>query len=1577
MKLSKLTVAVTALVYSGYGAAALAADPEVLRTIDQNQTGAATTCLVMTQSMETEGNTPKVLANYVSALNKTTGRVQEVNLFTSGRNLCLSDLDFGTEYKVTLKAGLRDSTNAKLSHDTSVEFKTIDHQPSIRFQAGNIISAAEKDKKVAVESINHDKFRAVLYRISSMDLAAYTSRATSDLDYRWSTVDYIRDHGTFLGTKVYKVEGGENTTVTTFVDLKDLSAKQEPGTYVLFITGTDTTECDAEGDCLDYITDHYESMFMAKSLVISNIGMTTYQKDTGIDIAVRALNSAKPMAGARATLISSSNEVLATAVTDKNGYAHFGREAVKGVNSQKPVIVNVTKDGDFYSQDLRLMPLVLEGVRTTDTSGTDSDYNVFAYTDRTMVRPGEKVNYHAIVRDRKLNATSVKALKLMVYRPDGLLYQELTLSNPAAGAFDYDFDFDEYSQNGSWKFVLGFDKKHTLSTTSVLVDDFIPSSIEPSIIRKGPVLKVGDSVIISTRFTYDAPAPGISVSGYYTIEPDNHPVDAYKDYYFGPNQRKVSELTVYGNIPELETDNTGAVTITLDSEGVLDDYAQKVKSSYGFTDPNSKVLNKKDEFKIYFKSPLVGVKTDFDKNDSMMTDFGVILADQSGNLHKGKVDYSIYKRHISYQFVYNNDSWNYLRNEHLTPVTAGSLDLKEDTSGRIRYRLESGSYVIKLNYNGLETSSDFYAGSCSDIDPKYPDRFELFADKTAYKAGETAYLEFDSSYDGFADLVVDTPDSSMTHYEIRKGHNRLPVKLSDSFVRGSYAVLSTYASAENRYLGSLRSIGVAYLEADKSADTLKISADIPQKVVPNSGVDIVVKVDNADSNTYVAASFIDKGILSINGQKAPEPEKKLYNHRYFNTDIYDPYSYIMKSVSHKGQGYGDESGDINMMAGMTLSNITDNLMSYHLPRVKVENGEAKLHYDLKDVSSTASLMVTAWSADKLGSYSVDVPVKDSAVSRMVMPYYLHLGDTMEAQLTINNLSGRSGTYTYSVTCSGGIKCDSKGSVSAENNSLASVPVQIEATGSEDGHVSLSVKSDGYDFATEREIKVINPMSRIAENRIVVLKAGQKADVSFVNAYRDGTDVVAKLGKFPLSDTSEMVKDILADDTMFGNIYKQSANGMTLLSVLNTMEKNSAADSRELREIKKSISDRVSLVESRFDTYGSLLNVSYSYEESCYAYAYASLFLIEANNAGFGVNRNMLAIIRNKLSDLQTAESHNTAALAMYALARMGVNVKTNAIYRFDSLENSSNYQIEAFAYYADIFGLYGDRNRRTRALEKGISSLNNVVNTYNVTSKNVHVYDSVELYKKLLVHFPYVINNVRHEVLALIRSSVRAGYSEGLDGLYGYLSEDTYFDPSCQYLIADISGVNRTPASTVKLKVKGNAVSVENPSSETAVSTVSVNDYVVKAPVTGDSIRLTTRYYDSNGKEITGPVTLKVNEEILVVNELTSKTKFSGLITVENKIPANAVLLKVYSGDDEKLLKGIISGSLGYQEVSKGDTGFVSSVTAYNTNAITVAYTIKAAHRGVSVPLMNSAYLDRIGTKMFVSYNENASITVK
>lgn len=1577
MKLSKLTLSLTALMYAGYGAEALAEEPSVLRVIDQNQTGAATSCLVMNQSVESADNTGKMLKKYVTALNKSTGKLQEINVFARDRNLCISDLDFGTDYTVTVKSGFKAANNAKLTHDVSVDFKTIDHQPVLNFRSGNIISANSAEKKVAVESVNHDKFRASLFRVSAGDLSGYVSQATSEFDSRWSLISYLREHASFLGSKVYKVNSELNKKQTTLVDLKELSAKSGPGTYVLVISDRD--ECADGNECISYMDEHYDAMFMAKSVVISDIGMTTYRKNNGIDIAVRSLSSAKPLAGAKATLVSSSNEVLATAVTDKDGYAHFGKQVTSGINAQSPVLVNVTHGNDFFSQDLRLSPLILEGVKNYDEQQKSSDFNVFAYTDRTMVRPGETVNYHAIVRDANFRASGLKALKLMVYRPDGMLYQEITLSNPAAGAFDYDFAFDEFAQHGNWKFALGLDKKQIIASTRVLVDNFIPSSIESAVVNPDGMLGADGNVLLKTKFTYDAPAPDIGVSGYYSVEPDTHLAEAFKEYHFGPNPRQLYENTFTGPINDSNTNAKGELSYHFDTSSFSAEYPQKLKAVFNFLDPNSKIITKHATFRIPFAKPVAGIKTSFNADDALTSDFSVILADQQGRLHEGWVEYSVFRRNVSYQFVYNNDSWQYLRNEHLTPVVAGTLDLKADDAARIKYKFEGGSYVIRLVHDGLETSADFYAGSCSDLDPKYPDRFEMVTDKKTYKAGETAYLEFDSAYDGYADLMFDTPQTVMIHYEVKKGHNRLPLQLGQNFIRGSYAVLSTYASAENKYLGALRSIGVAYIEPDTSAATLNVSAEIPADVKPNHGVDITVKVDNADNDTYVAASLIDKGILSINGQKAPHPEETMYSHRYFDTGIFDPYSHIMKSVSHNNQGYGDDGEEGAGSDTVTLDSITDNLLSYHTARVKVENGVARLHYDLKDVSSTASLMVTAWSKDKLGSLEKDVAVRDSAVSRMVMPYYMHRGDTVEARISVNNLSGKSGSYAYTVFCSGGVKCGAEGSVTVDADAVGYVPVSLEADGQENGQVSLTVKSDGYEYSSQREISVLNPMSKVAENRIVVLAPGQKMNVVFNNAYADGTEAVAKFGRFPLSDTSEIVKDILSDDSSYSGIYSQVSTGLTMVTVLNNMEKAGGKDSKELREIKKFISDRVSLIESRFDAYGSLMDLPYTYDENQYAFAYASLFLIEANNAGFGVNRTVLDVAKNRLMSLQNHSNDNVSALAMYALAKMGVNVKTNAIYRFDALGEAKDYQIEAFAYLADIFTMYGDKTRSIQALKKGMDTLNAVNAKYNNTKTlSTRVLEDVALAKKLLNHFPFSINYVNHEVLALIRSSMKAGYSEGLDGLYGYLNADEYFSDSCRYLIADISGINRTPASAVRLKLAGNAVTLENTSSETAVATVSVNDYVLKAPVTNDGITVTRRYYDSTGKELRGPVSLKVNEELIVVNEFKSKTMFKGVMTMENKIPANTVLVNVFSGSDENRLKGkVIKGSLGYPTVSKGDTGFVTYHSVYGSEAVTVAYRIKGAHKGVSVPLMNASFLDQIGTRMYLSYDDNVSVTVK
>ena len=154
-----------------------------------------------------------------------------------------------------------------------------------------------------------------------------------------------------------------------------------------------------------------------------------------------------------------------------------------------------------------------DGVQSIIIDETTSLDSVFAYTNRTLVRPGEKVRFSAIVRDGKLNAADVKALKVMVYRPDGVLYREATLSNPKTGAFEYEFKFDENAAFGSWQFKVGFDSKKILATSDVTVDAFVPSSIKAKLSASSDRVTAQDTLNVTTRFIYDAPAPEIAVSG--------------------------------------------------------------------------------------------------------------------------------------------------------------------------------------------------------------------------------------------------------------------------------------------------------------------------------------------------------------------------------------------------------------------------------------------------------------------------------------------------------------------------------------------------------------------------------------------------------------------------------------------------------------------------------------------------------------------------------------------------------------------------------------------------------------------------------------------------------------------------------------------------------------------------------------------------------------------------------------------------------------------------------------------------------------------------------------------------------
>ena len=513
-----------------------------------------------------------------------------------------------------------------LSKDRTLEFTTVDHQGVVQFLNGNIISAASKDKKIALQTVNMNRFRVSLFKISSSDLASYSADPLNEAQYRWSATSKITEHGKFLGSKEISINGVKNQKNITMLNLNDLTDDLSSGLYMLVLTEPDFEECDATLDCIEKLSENYESLMLAKSIVVTDLGVTTYRRDRGIDIAVRSLTTAEPVAGAKVSLINGTNDVIRTVTADRDGYAHFSRADISGKHSQNPTLISVTSGKDTYIHDLRSSSLSIEDNFTSDPALASSDeLNVYSYTNRTLVRPGEKVLYEAIVRDGKMKAADLKAMKLMIVRPDDQIYREVTLKDPKSGAFEYEFEFDESAITGNWQFKLGFDKKRIVSTTSVKVDNFIPSSIKTKFQTGSSYLTSSDQVTVNTRFIYDAPAPNVAVSGNYSTKLDNHPVEKYSEFFFGPNSS--DSAYSYESFDTILTDRSGNARIDLSSIEPSN-IPRSLEINAEVVDPNSKILSYSKTFKLAVAGPMVGVKTEFSKTNPRESDMQVILADQ-------------------------------------------------------------------------------------------------------------------------------------------------------------------------------------------------------------------------------------------------------------------------------------------------------------------------------------------------------------------------------------------------------------------------------------------------------------------------------------------------------------------------------------------------------------------------------------------------------------------------------------------------------------------------------------------------------------------------------------------------------------------------------------------------------------------------------------------------------------------------------------------------------------------------------------------------------------------------------------
>ncbi|MBN9557482.1 MAG: alpha-2-macroglobulin family protein [Alphaproteobacteria bacterium] len=1048
----------------------------------------AEACLVFTRSLDESGKTH--YQDYFSIEPKTA-----VAAHVAGQRLCLGGLDFNKTYQVALKLGLPAASGEKLKIAETVAVELRDKPALVRF-SGGIILPRENSDGVPVTTVNVAKLDLKVIRVGDRLLSQLESGVLDQTAlYRWNEEQIADNQGSTVWTGSMDVASTRNESVVTLIPIDQVLKDRKPGAYVLI-----ASDAAKKKDDEDY------QPVAAQWVIDSDIGLTTFEGGSGLAVFARSYASAKPISGVKLSLVARNNNVLANAVTDDVGRANFAAGFFRGKGGDEPVAVMAYGDKqDFTFLDLRrpVFDLTDRGVGGRPAPGP---VDAYLYTDRGVYRPGETVRAIAMLRDR-LGAAADAPLTLVARRPDGMEAARTTLAGAAlkAGSAYWPVAIGKSAPHGRWQIAAYVDPKaDPVGRVQFDVADFVPQRLKVTLTPEEKVLRPGATLDVraETRVLYGAPASGLSGDAEARITKNPVPFAAYKGYSFGRVEDSFEDVLVALNVPQT---NAQGVTQVSGQIGELADTTLPLKAvvRVSIHEPGGRTTDRTMEIPIRTADVMLAIRPAF-VGDSVAENtkagFEVIAVNGDGaRIARGNLHYNWTREETNYQWYQDQGQWKYQAVTRDRLITSGEFSVSAGAPAKLAQAMAWGRYRLTITdpQSGASASYRYYSGWAANAAGDRPDRIPVAADKPAYKVGETAHITIKPPSDGRA-LVVVASDRIYSSQLIRSpaAGATIDIPVSADWGAGAYVLVTHYRGlSEANAREPVRAIGVVWLGIDNSARTLGIQMAVPKKISPRQKISIPVTVTGlaAGESAYVTLSAVDEGILQLTEFQSPDPAGYYFGKRRLGVGMRDDYGRLIKP--EKGAiGSLREGGD--RFGGRPLAVVPTRTVALFSGLVTVgPGGKATIPADVPDFNGELRLMAVAFTADKMGHADRALTVRDPVVADLVLPRFLAPGDHAAAALNLDNVEGKPGSYSVSLSTTGPAGFDGHGrnvtlSRALKAGERALVPVALEGNGIGIAKVALTLTGPGLKITHSWPIEVRSPQRDVAREEVARLGAGE-------------------------------------------------------------------------------------------------------------------------------------------------------------------------------------------------------------------------------------------------------------------------------------------------------------------------------------------------------------------------------------------------------------------------------------------------------------------------------------------------------
>jgi len=1168
--------------------------------------------------------------------------------------LTLRSVKFDAEnsYTFTINKGLRGTIGGVLKeeYNGSVAFGQL--ESGIKFTNNKAIYLSKKGGgNIEVQITNTPKVRLVISKIyeNNLLMADRYGYNPQDDEEDNSDAEYASyDEDGESGYRNYSDAVAGDVIYSKEIDTRSLP-KSGSG-RLLNISQFEDRLPDAKG-IYHVMVRSAENYWVRDSRFISfsDIGLIAKQGHDKLWVFANSLKTANPVEGVTITVYGSNNQLVGTGATNAEGVAEVA-VAAKSYKGFKPAMIIAKRADDFT-----YLPFGRTRVNTSrfDVGGKRNNatgLDAFIYAERDIYRPGERINYSLLLRDRKWKSPGQIPVKEKFLLPNGKELKSFRKSLNEQGATDGSMDVSTSAITGSYSLELYSSNDVLLGTKNFQVEEFVPDRIKVSAKLDKPYLQPSDkaSLQINAVNFFGPPAANRKYETEIQVKQKQFSSKKYSGYDFTlENQKQFFDK----DVREGTTDANGNVVIDYDVPNLYTNKGLLQANFYTTVfDETGRPVSRIVSSDIYTQNIFNGIKDGgywyYALNQPVK--FLLVSLNKDGNVVPANARVEVVKHEYNTVLSRSGSYFRYESQQEDKVMADNEITVSENTV--YSYVPHSpGDYEVRVYRPGANVyvSKSFYSyGSWgadnSSFEVNTEGNIDISLGKESYNSGVNAKLTFKTPFSGRMLVTIETDHVlSYQYVDVMKKLASIYLKLTSEYVPNIYVTATLIKPHEISGIPLTVAHGFQNIKVEEKGRRIPVAITAQKSTRSNTHQKVSVR---AIPGSYITLAAVDNGVLQVTDFKTPDPYSYYYQKKALQVNAFDMYPLLFPELrgrlsSTGGDGELSLDKRVNPMPAKRFK-----IMSYWSGMKKANgSGVAEFEFDIPQFNGQIRLMAVAFRDEKFGSSESTTTVADPIVLSSALPRFMSPGDTVTVPVTITNTTSKQANGQANVLVSGPVKVLGAPSqnISVNPNSEGRAYFQVVADPVVNvAKITISVQALGEKFEEETEISVRPPstLQRFSGSGSVAGGATQRVTIPQNDFMAGSFRYELVISRSPVAEIYDQLKYLVH--------YPYGCTEQTVSAAFPQLYYGDFADAMEVKNDSKqnanaNVMEAIRKIKMRQLYSGAVTLWDNEGTESWWTTAYAAHFLLEARKAGFDVDNSLIETMLSYLAKrLKTKETIN-------------------------------------------------------------------------------------------------------------------------------------------------------------------------------------------------------------------------------------------------------------------------------------------------------------------------------------------------